>query len=59
MPQRLCGLAQLAAELWQIATADVLEFDLLEVVPDALIRVQVGCIARQAFQMDALGSTTG
>ena len=59
VPQPLCGLAQFGAKLRQITTADVLEFDSLEVVPDTLIRVQIGCIAGQAFQMDALGSTTG
>jgi hypothetical protein len=49
VPQPLFGLAQLGAELGQITTANVLEFHPLEVVPDARIRVQLRCIARQAF----------
>jgi hypothetical protein len=59
VPQPHFGFAQLHAELRQIATADVLEFHPLKVVPDPLIRVQLRCIARQAFHMDALGSTGG
>jgi len=59
VPQPLFGFAQLDAELRQIATADVLEFHPLEVVPDPLIRVQLRCIAGLAFQMDVLGSTDG
>jgi len=36
VPHSLRGIAQLDAELRQITTADILEFDPFEVVPDAL-----------------------
>ena len=59
VPQALHSLAQVDAELCQIATADVLELYPPEEIPDAPTRVQIRCIVRQAFQMDALSSTTG
>jgi hypothetical protein len=40
-------------------TTDVLEFDMLQIVPDAFIWVQVRCIAWEAFQSDALGGAGG
>ena len=39
------GTAQLDAQLGEIATTAVLELDPLEIVPDALVRVEVGRIA--------------
>ena len=59
VPQSLYSLALPDAELCQIATANVLELYPPEVVPDTPIRVQIGCMVGQAFQMDALSSTTG
>jgi hypothetical protein len=35
-------------------TTDIAQFDAFEVIPNALIRVQVWGIARQLFQMQAL-----
>lgn len=42
-----------------VLAADILEFDVLEVMPDAFIRVQVRSITRQALQMKTGGSTLG
>jgi hypothetical protein len=53
--QALLGPTQFQAQFGQIGAAAVLELDALQVVPDALIRVQLGRIARQALQMQALG----
>ena len=39
------GLMQLNQKMYQVTTADVLEFDPFEVVPDALIGVHLRCIA--------------
>ena len=54
VPQPLFGPAQLEAQLRQIATTAVLELDPLEIVPDALVRVEIGRIAGQALQMHPL-----
>jgi hypothetical protein len=59
VPQSLYSLAQLDAELCQIATPSFVELHPPEVVPDTPIRVQIGCVVGQAFQMDWLSSTTG
>lgn len=50
------GEARLASEVAEGLTADVAEFDALEVVPDALIRVEVRGVARQRLQLDATGT---
>ncbi len=36
-------------------TAQILQLNPLQLAPDPFIRVQVGSIARQAFQLDPLG----
>ena len=39
----------------QVETTDIAQLDALEIIPDTLIRIEVGCIARQLFQVQALG----
>lgn len=51
--------AQVVAELRQIRAAAVPQLDALQVVPDALVRIQIWCVAGQLLQMDAPGTTTG
>ena|SRR6516165_6550489 len=46
---------QSVTQLGQICGADVAQLDPLQVVPDALIRVQVWRIAGEALQVQALG----
>lgn len=48
----LDGEAQLAAQLAQIGTAEVAEFDVLEVVPDPLVRIEVRRVAGQLLQLE-------
>jgi hypothetical protein len=49
------SFAQFMVQVIQVMTAEVFHLNLFQIMPDALIRVQVGRIARQAFQMDASG----
>ena len=53
------GQAQVLLEIHQIRAADVSQLHVLEVRPDAFVRVQVGCIARQLFESQAFGRTLG
>jgi hypothetical protein len=53
------GTSKLMAKVGQVGTADVAQFDSLEVVPDALIRIDVRRVARQGFEMDALRTACG
>ena len=43
----------------EVATADILQFDALEQVPDAFIRVQLWCIGWQVYQQESLGCPLG
>ena len=45
------------AEFVQVLAATVFEFDALEVIPDALVRVEVGSIGGQAFEVEPLRCT--
>src|SRR6266496_626907 len=38
----------------QVVTAEVSQFNVLEVLPYSFVRIQVRCIRRQAFQMNQL-----
>src|SRR5712691_6678995 len=55
MPQALSGSYELGGQVLQVATADIAQLHPFEVIPDALIGVEIGGIARQLFQMQALG----
>jgi hypothetical protein len=46
---------QVLAQVAQLAAADIAQLDALEGVPDALIRVEIGRVARQLLQLQALG----
>jgi hypothetical protein len=48
-------LAEFVPELVQIETADILEFDLLEIRPDALDRVQLWRITRPMLDLSTMG----
>ena len=45
LPQSSNRLAQFLTEFIQIVTTHIFEFDLLEILPDALDWVQIGCVA--------------
>jgi hypothetical protein len=53
--QALLGAAQRQVERGQVGTAQITQFDALEVVLDALIRVELRRVARQALQVQAFG----
>ncbi len=46
------GVAEFLAMGVEVGTADVGELDILQVLPDAFVRIQVGGIPWQAFQPD-------
>src|SRR5262245_64292155 len=51
--------AQGVAQVVQRGAAGIAQLDPLQVVPDALVRIQIGRIARQDLQLEAGGSATG
>src|SRR5207245_3818195 len=53
------GVAELAAEVPQGRAAAVAELDVLEVAPDALVRVELGCVGGEPLQPDARGAAGG
>ena len=59
MPEPFFGPTQLQGDMRHVETTNVLEFDALEQIPDAFLRIELRSIARQAFQMDAFGSAFG
>jgi hypothetical protein len=54
-PQAPHGQLQLDLQFVQIGAAEVAEFDVLEIVPDALVRVEVRRVAGQLLQVEAGG----
>ena len=50
------GEAEVASEMWEVLAADVAQLDTLEVVPDALVRVEVRGVPGELLQADASGA---
>ena len=50
------GEAEVVSQVGEAQAADVAQLDVLEVAPDALVRVQIGGVAGELFQADALSS---
>jgi len=48
----LDGQAQFQAQVVQIGAAEVAQFDVLEIVPNALVGIQVRGVARQLLQLE-------
>lgn len=59
MPEPFPGTHQFGTELFEVGSTKVLEFAPLEQIPHALLRVQLWCVARKAFQMETFGSASG
>jgi hypothetical protein len=55
VPQTLSRSNEGLMELIQIGTADIAQLHALEVIPNALIRVEIRSVARQLFQLQAFG----
>jgi hypothetical protein len=53
------GESEVASEMSEGLTADVAQFDALEVAPDALVRVEVRRVAGELLQADAVGAALG
>ena len=53
------GKPEFVAQFFQIGTDDITEFDVFEPVPNALIRIEIGRIAGEPFEMNPLGTTIG
>lgn len=56
--QTLACADHLVAEVGEVTAADIGQLDPLELVPDALVGVQIGRIPRQVLQMQPLGRST-
>jgi hypothetical protein len=59
MPQAGRRQADLMAQSRRIRTAQVAHLDPFEIVPGPFLRVEIGCVAGKAFQMDTLGRPRG
>lgn len=59
MSQTIGSFAQFGAQVRQVQAADIGEFDVLEIAPDAFIGVEVGRVAGQTFQVDTLRAALG
>jgi hypothetical protein len=53
------GEAKLVSEMREVLAADIAQFDMLEVGPDALVRVQIGGVAGELLQPDASSASLG
>src|SRR3989442_13720 len=56
--QTFFGLDEFARQLIEIGTTDITQLHSLEIVPDPLIRVEIGGIAGQLFQMQPFGRSS-
>ncbi len=59
MSQSFFGTTQLRLDVLHVQTTNILKFDSLEQIPDAFLWIELRSIARQAFEMDAFGSSFG
>jgi hypothetical protein len=53
--QALLGPTERIGQLDAIMAAEIAQFDAFEIVPDALVSIEVGRIARQPLQLEARG----
>src|SRR5712692_10003672 len=51
--------AELAGEFGQIETTPVAQLDAFQIAPNPLVRIQIGGVTGQGFQMDPLGCARG
>ncbi len=57
MPQALSGSYERGREVIQVGTADIAQLDPFEIIPDALVGVEIGCVPRQLFQVPTFGGS--
>jgi len=53
--QALFGMNNLTIQVIKVRTTDIAQFDTLEIIPDALIGIEIGGITGSLFQMQAFG----
>jgi hypothetical protein len=53
------GETEVTSQVWQVLAADVAQLDVLEVGPDALVRVEVRGVAGELLESDASGAALG
>ena len=58
MPQTFSCANERSGQVLEVRTTDIDKLDALEVIPNALIRVQIWGIARQLFQMQTFGGSS-
>ena len=51
------GAGNAVSEPTEVGEANITEFDILQVVPQAIDWIEVGCVAGQAFQLEPRGGT--
>ena len=56
MPEPCTGEQQFVLKLRQILATAILEFTAFEQIPDLFLGITLGCIGRQAFQVNACSS---
>ena len=59
VPQALLGFAQLDLQLAEALAAKVLQLHALEVFPDSLVGIEIGCVARELLKHKSPGSPSG
>ena len=58
MSQPFSGSNGLGRQVIEISTADITQFDALEIIPDALIGIEIGGMAGQLFHMQTFGRSS-
>jgi hypothetical protein len=56
MSQPFFGSPHFPLDVLHVKTTNIFEFDPLEQIPDSFLRIELWCIGRQLFEMNALGS---
>ena len=56
MSQPFFGATQLSLDMQYVKTANILEFDSFEQIPDAFLWIQFWRISRQTFKMNPFGT---
>jgi hypothetical protein len=56
--QALFGTNELLVQVIQVGAADIAQLDALEILPDALSRIEIGSIARQLLQVEPFGRSS-
>ena len=53
------GESEVASKMGEVLATDVAQFDMLEIVPDPLVRVEIRGVSGELLQADAVGAALG